>query len=221
MKVLITGCSWIQKMHKISTDFNYKSFGGQGLWKIYNEIKVNGKDYENIVVQLPTPIRNHPSCTSTTDRFNIFLKKIEQLGEERAAQDLLKEYKQKILDINKLHENIVFFLYNVGGYPLRHPYDLGKNADKELINFFRENNLKYLYLSFEGKAGYGLDEKEELDSEFWEYYHKENPHNQKNRTYKKYWSIIAPKTTIILDPHPNEKADRQAIELIKNYFKIK
>ena len=184
MKVLITGCSWIQKMWITDSNFYYKSFGGQGLWKIYNEINSNFKDYKNIVVQLPAPVRNHPTCRSTTNRFNIFLNKIKKLGEIKATQDLLEEYKQKILDINKLHKNIVFFLYNVGGYPLRHPYDFGENADKELINFFKENNLKHLYLSFEGKAGYGLDEKEELDFKFWEYYHQEYPQDQKNKTYK-------------------------------------
>ena len=221
--ILITGCSWIQKMHKYdNTNFTYKSYGGQGLWKIYNSLK-DLKDlssYQGIVVQLPAPVRNHPSSVSTTDRFNVFLSRIKKLGEQKAKEESINEYKQKILDINKLHKNIVFFLYNVGGYPLRHPYDFGKKADQELISFFRENGLQYLYLSFEGESGYGLNEKNEPNLEFWKYYHIENPHNQKNKDFKKHWSIIAPKGTIILDPHPNKKADIKALELIKNYFKI-
>tara|TARA_R100001377_G_scaffold75574_1_gene52189 strand:+ start:17056 stop:17733 length:678 start_codon:yes stop_codon:yes gene_type:complete len=221
--ILITGCSWIQKMHKYNdTDFIYKSYGGQGLWKIYNSLKdlKDSSSYQGIVVQLPAPVRNHPTNISTTDRFNLFLNRIEKLGEQKAREESINEYKQKILDINKLHKNIVFFLYNVGGYPLRHPYDFGKEADKELINFFEENNLQYLYLSFEEESGYGITEENGVLRDFWEYYHTENPYNQKNKNFKKYWSIISPKGTIILDPHPNKKADIKALELIKNYFKI-
>ena len=214
-KTLITGCSWIQKMHKYNSKFDYASFGGRGLWKIYNYLyKSNIDKYQTIIIQLPAPVRNDPNCKSTTDRFNIFLNSIKELGEQKASKIQLDNYKQKILDINSLHKNIHFFLYNVGGYPLRHPYDFGENADEDFINWLKENNLNHLHLSFENKAGYGLEEKNEPDLEFWEYYHKENPHSESNKQFKKYWSIISPKGTIIIDPHPNKKADKLALELI-------
>jgi hypothetical protein len=214
-KTLITGCSWIQEMYKYNSKFDYASFGGQGLWKIYNYLREgNIEGYETIIVQLPAPVRNHPNCTSTTDRFNNFLDSIKKSGEQKASKTQLDNYKQKILDINLLHKNIYFFLYNVGGYPLRHPYDFGENADKDFINWLKENNLNHLHLSFENQAGYGVKEKFEPDLEFWEYYHKENPHNRSDKQFKKYWSIIAPKNTIIFDPHPNKKADILALELI-------
>ena len=56
----------------------------------------------------------------------------------KEAREWLDSYKQKIIDINKLHNNIIFFLYNVGGYPFRHPYDFGKSIDKQLEGI-REN----------------------------------------------------------------------------------
>ena len=48
MKILVTGCSWIQAMHKQQilrgNDFTFKSFGGQGLWRIESYLKDIQKD---------------------------------------------------------------------------------------------------------------------------------------------------------------------------------
>mgnify|MGYP003645905157 CR=1 FL=1 len=219
--ILITGCSWVQKMYKYNTnyDYEYASFGGRGLWYIQDYLqsrKLN--NYDGIVIQLPTPIRNIIQSNDTTERFHNFIEQIKTLGEEPAATELLNEYKQTIIEINKLHDNIVFFLYNVGGYPLRHPYNFSDDADNNMLNFLKSNNLKHLYLSYEGESGYGLAEEECLDEEFWEYYHENNPFNG-NSTLKHYWNIIAPKNVIIKDPHPNETADRAALNLIDKYFK--
>ena len=217
--ILITGCSWVQKMHKYSTDYEYASFGGRGLWYIQNYLqskKLN--NYDGIVIQLPTPIRDIIKSNDTTQRFYNFIEQIKTNGEETAATELLNKYKQTIIEINKLHDNVVFFLYNVGGYPLRHPYNFSDDADNNMLTFLKSNNLKHLYLSYEGKSGYGLDEEECLDEEFWEYYHENNPLNG-TTILRRYWNIIAPKNVIIKDPHPNEIADKAALKLINKYFK--
>jgi len=222
MKIYITGCSWIQRMYKQKTksiDVNYNSYGGQGLWKIKDHLKSNNFDeYDSIIVQLPTPIRNDSISASTTDKFNQFISGINKFGEERVSKKMLDEYKEKIIEINKLHKRVVFFLYNVGGYPLRHPYDFGINSDNEMINFLKCNRLEHLYLSFEGKRGYGLIEEDCEDEEFWEFYHENNPANRKSKDFKKYWSLISPKGVISIDPHPNEKANKIALKLIEDYF---
>ena len=75
-----------------------------------------------------------------------------------------------------------------------------------------------MYLSYEGKSGYGLDEEECLDEEFWKYYHENNPLNG-TTILRRYWNIIAPKNVIIKDPHPNKTADIAALKLIDKYFK--
>ncbi len=72
----------------------------------------------------------------------------------------LDEYKEKIIEISKLGKKVVFFLYNVGGYPFRHPYDFGIDIDDKMVEFFRDNGLEHLYLSFEGKEGYGVKEED-------------------------------------------------------------
>ena len=224
MKILITGCSWVQRMHKQKypkdIDIDLKSFGGQGLWRIEEHLKIfDVRVYDYVFIQLPTPIRNDAESKSTTSKFNKFINDIKKIGEKPAVDKWLNNYKQKIIDVNKLHKNIVFFLYNVGGYPLRHPYDYGVNIDNEMIEFLKQSDLNHIYLSFEGMAGYGMDEEKCDDSEFWEYYHINNPANQSNKDFKKYWSIISPKGWISLDPHPNEKANKDAIDMICNYIR--
>ena len=156
MKTLITGCSWIQRMHKQNKiknlDIDYASFGGQGLWKISDYLKSRDLNvYDSIVVQLPTPIRNDAVSKSTTDKFNQFINQIKDLGIQEASNKIMSDYKDKIFEINQLHDKVVFFLYNVGGYPFRHPYDFGVNIDNEMIRFFEDNQLEHLYLSFESK----------------------------------------------------------------------
>ena len=223
MKILITGCSWVQRMDKQNypkdIDIDLKSFGGQGLWTIESYLKGIQKDtFDFIFVQLPTPVRNEINSVSTTEKFNEFIGDIKKMGEKVAANKWLTEYKQKIIDINKIHKNIVFFLYNVGGYPFRHPYDYGKDIDNKMVDFFKKAKLSHINLSFEGIAGYGLNETKCDDLEFWEYYHINNPKNQSDKDFKKYWSIISPKNWISIDPHPNKKADKLALDMICNYI---
>jgi hypothetical protein len=206
-----------QKIKDVEVD--YLSFPGQGLWKIEKYLRSCDLDrFDAIVIQLPTPIRNSESSTNTTNRFKMFVKQIKKLGEIKASKRMLDEYKEKIVEINKLDKKVVFFLYNVGGYPLRHPYDFGMDIDDKMIEFFRDNRLEYLYLSFEGKGGYGMKEDECEDEEFWEFYHENNPANRKSKDFKKYWSIISPEGVISIDPHPNEKANKIALKLIEDYF---
>jgi|TARA_R100000030_G_scaffold100468_2_gene93598 hypothetical protein len=224
MKILITGCSWVQRMHKQKypkdIDIDLKSFGGQGLWRIKQHFKIVNTDiYDYIFIQLPTPIRNDADSFSTSDKFRQFLKAIEEMGEDVASEKWLADYRKKILEINEMHDNIVFFLYNNGGYPLRHPYDFGEDADKEMIDFLEKSNLNHIYLSFEGKPGYGLKEDKCDDDEFWDYYHRNNPMNSTSEMFKKYWHIVSPKGWISLDPHPNETANKEALDIICYYVR--
>ena len=221
MNILITGCSWVQRMKKqkelVTDGMRFKSFGGQGLHRIEEHLdKCDTDDIDYVFLQLPTPIRSGFSM-STTEKFKEFVSVIKEVGEDVASKKWLDSYKQKIFDINKLHNNIIFFLYNVGGYPFRHPYDFGKSIDKKMLDFFEDNGLKSIYLSFEGKAGYGIVEEICADEEFWEYYHINNPKNRSDKYFKKYWSLISPKGWISIDPHPSSKADKLALKLILDY----
>ena len=86
MKIFLTGCSWIQRMHRLTGGdmrtgevddvvIDYESFGGQGLWKIEHHLKLDDfSQYDFVVIQLPTPIRNEVHCINTTLRFKDFIK---------------------------------------------------------------------------------------------------------------------------------------------------
>jgi len=87
-----------------------------------------------------------------------------------------------------------------------------------VLILIEDNQLEHLYLSFESKKGYGSIEEDCDDEEFWEYYHENNPANRKSKNFKKYWSLISPRGVISIDPHPNQKANKIALELINNYF---
>ena len=221
MKVLITGCSWIQDMHRQADnkDYVFKSWGGQGLWRIENYLQnIKTEKFDYIFVQLPTPVRNKIDCSSTTIRFKKFISDINKVGKEEAGKKWLNVYKEKIIDISKINENIIFFMYNVGGYPFRHPFDYGKDIEYKMVNFFKESSISYIRLSFENTSGYGVKEEKCEDWEFWNYYHKTNPKNQ-NKEFRKYWSIISPKGWISLDPHPNDRANKIAFGKINEFIK--
>ena len=225
--ILVTGCSWVQRMENhnkknINNRFNfeYLSYGGQGLWKIEKILKKFNisEEYDTVVVQLPTPIRNKIDNNNTTELFCNFVDSFNSDKEEKkAAKEMLDKYKQKIIEINKLHKNVVFFLYNVGGYPFRHPYDFGKNIDSKIINFLKDNDLNHIYLSFEGKKGYAIKEENNMDKEFWSYYYENWPVALKG-DYNKKSSLIGAPEVLIQDPHPSQKADIEALNKLRLYI---
>ena len=121
-KVLVTGCSWVMRMGPHTQNeiydgvsFKYASFSGQGLWKIEQVLKYMSdlNDYDYVVVQLPAPVRNTVNGADTTERFCTLIDSFDEIGKEFAIKNSIDEYKQKIKDINILHDNIIFFWYNI------------------------------------------------------------------------------------------------------------
>ena len=53
MNILITGCSWIQRMknqkHLVTDGMSFRSFGGQGLCVIENHLNDNVKIISNYI----------------------------------------------------------------------------------------------------------------------------------------------------------------------------
>ena len=98
MNILITGCSWIQRMknqkHLVTDGMSFRSFGGQGLCVIENHLnKCDTDNIDYVFLQLPTPIRNNFSM-STTERFKEFVSDIKKMGEDGASKKWLDSYKQ-------------------------------------------------------------------------------------------------------------------------------
>ena len=240
-KVLVTGCSWVMRMGPHTQNeiydgvsFKYASFSGQGLWKIEQVLKYmsegrsvspnhswnNGvhsylNDYDYVVVQLPTPVRNTVNGADTTERLCTLIDSFDEIGKEFAIKNSIDEYKQKIKDINILHDNIIFFWYNIVGYPFRHPFDYGDKIIGGMYKFFEDYN--FIHLSFEGKPGYHLKERPETDEEFVDYYYKTYPSGLKGK-YNDNSCLSKVPGTIVENPHPNQKADLVALRKIYDYI---
>ena len=227
MRILCIGCSWTEGWpHHLPESFNFhkSSLHGLGLGKIKQTFEDKGfiEKFDVAIWQLPTPIRTFwPG--DTTDSHRDFVNSFE--GKPRTAiRKLMKEYKDIILEINKLHPNVVFFLYNTGGYPLRHPFDFGKDIDKKFIEFFRENDLRHIYLSFEGLAGYCKQEEDCDDSEYKDFVEKNMKRILKigkpyrDKMDEKYWVWQHPENRIIYDPHPSKRANKIAAKTVRDYI---
>ena len=223
-KVLIAGCSFVQRMGPHTQNeiydgvsFKYASFGGQGLWKIEQVLKYMSdlNDYDYVVVQLPAPVRNTVNGADTTERFCTLIDSFDEIGKEFAIKNSIDEYKQKIKDINILHDNIIFFWYNIVGYPFRHPFDYGDKIIGGMYKFFEDYN--FIDLSFEGKPGYHLKERPETDEEFVDYYYKTYPSGLKGK-YNDNCCLSKVPGTIVEDGHPNQKADLVALRKIYDYI---
>jgi hypothetical protein len=239
MRILCTGCSWTDVWPNHlpdSINFHKASLHGAGLGNLHKLLVEKGSDkrefaskFGMIICQLPTPIRSHEGA-DTTDKHKKFVDSFgdkddeENYLEEVAKEKLLTEYKNKILEMNKLHPEIVFFLYNTGGYPLRHPFDFGEDVDEKLIEFFKENNLKHIYLSFEGVPGYCKQEEDCDDLEYKDFVEKNMKRVLKiksiyrNRMNEDYWVWQHPENRIIYDPHPSKRADKIAAKTVRKYI---
>ena len=222
MRVLCIGCSWTDKWPdylKLVSPIK-RSFHGGGLSLIEKTIKnyQNNVEIEAVVCQLPTPIRTF-SRGDTEQSHQNFVHSFQQ-NKQDSIEKLLTEYKDLLLDINNLHSNVIFFLYNTGGYPLRHPFDFGEDIDNQFVKFFQDNNMKHIHLSFEGKSGYCKKEEDCDDLDYKNYAEKNMRRGLTGRSNlsKKYWVWQHPKNRIIYDAHPNENADKVAAKVVEEYI---
>ena len=244
-RILCIGCSWTRvwprKLPYQNTKYKLtkKAMDGHGLNDIYNHLKHHAKKFDDIIVQLPTPIR------SFRDRFlfsyntgNQFKNFIDSWNDEsidviidktsfkkRAIEDLLRKYKNTILKINELHPNVHFFLYNTGGYPFRHPFDFGETIDKDMIDWFKYKDIKHIYLTLENKPGFCTGEQHDVDDEYREYAMKQmskkalSPVGHKNRPELiDNWVAQHPPHCLVLNAHPNDNGDNMAAETVQKYL---
>tara|TARA_Y100000004_G_scaffold195559_1_gene262887 strand:- start:3863 stop:4573 length:711 start_codon:yes stop_codon:yes gene_type:complete len=232
MKVLCIGCSWTDEWPNFLSDsFNVEkiSLHGKGLGAIIKELEIKLKrdeeseeKYGVVICQLPTPLRTF-SGDSTMVAHRRFVQTLNQ-SLENPIEKLLTKYKTQISEINQLHSNVVFFLYNTGGYPLRHPFDFGEDIDNQFVKFFQESNMKHIYLSFEGKPGYCKQEEDCDDSEYKSFVEKNMKRilkiNQKWRGMmaEKFWVWQHPENRVIYDPHPSKRADKLAAKAVEEYL---
>lgn len=209
--ILCIGCSWSKNYPKyLQRPKSWVTFGGQGLPEFLDHLgKVPLDHYSSIVVQLPTPIRSFEcKIENPAQRTRCMFKAFVESGTGQSV--LLARYLDEAVQISELHPNVLFFLYNVGGYPFRHPFTFDQPGEPNIRRLFRELGLDLITLSFEGKPGYAKKE-EKVDPIVRSKYMVDQIVHQ---GYGYEWNVEHPPDHVILDAHPNEKADRLAAKLI-------
>ena len=195
MKIFSIGCSWNESWPDFindNKDVTKVAMHGKGIKEIYNKmLNQDLKEY---------------------DYFN-------EVGEDTACNNLLNSYKDDILLINSLHDNVIIFLYNTGGYPLRHPFDFGENIDYNFVDFFKNNNLKHVYLTFESIPGHCRHEEEWDDPEFKDYVEKSVKRMlDMHGTADEKWVWHHPDNIMIFDAHPSKKSNLVAAKKIEEFI---
>jgi hypothetical protein len=172
------------------------------------------KDF--LIVQLPTPVRGilrdgaKPKINTRS-----YISKYESLektvGVEESRKDIISYYKLQLCEINSLHENVVFFIFNTGGYPFRYPYDFGDETQSEIIDYLKEANFNYFIVDFESKPNCGVYEVD----------YDESYGKQVSKTLREKIAMancIHPPGKLILDPHPSEHAAIEALKICEKYL---
>tara|TARA_R110000824_G_scaffold173550_4_gene351692 strand:+ start:519 stop:1208 length:690 start_codon:yes stop_codon:yes gene_type:complete len=227
MKIFSIGCSWNESWPDFindNKDVTKVAMHGKGIKEIYNKmLNQDLKEYDYVVVQLPTPIRSfkYPELSGVATRqYHInFVNSFNEVGEDTACNNLLNSYKDDILLINSLHDNVIIFLYNTGGYPLRHPFDFGENIDYNFVDFFKNNNLKHVYLTFESIPGHCRHEEEWDDPEFKDYVEKSVKRMlDMHGTADEKWVWHHPDNIMIFDAHPSKKSNLVAAKKIEEFI---
>tara|TARA_R110000824_G_scaffold60853_5_gene162340 strand:+ start:6308 stop:7081 length:774 start_codon:yes stop_codon:yes gene_type:complete len=239
-KIYTIGCSWSHFLfdeyknsifiEAFASKYAYNhnrgesySLPGHGLGHIRNILESSSEssvygECDYMIVQLPTPIRSvlndKTSAMNTVGYMKEYQKLVSTVGREAAINHLFGVYTQEIEKINDMHENVVFFLYNSGGYPFRHPVvlDTEEKFESRIENFFIEKRIKSISLNFEGEPGYTVDEIDCLDDEM----RTLDPGNSK-LSQNMWWlgNCVHPPEKLIIDAHPNKKAAKKAICLIE------
>ncbi len=225
MKIFSIGCSWNESWPDFISDdkdVTKVAMHGKGIKEIRNEmLNHNLNEYDYVVVQLPTPIRSfrYPELAGLATRvYHVnFVDSFKEQDEDTACDNLLNSYKEDILSISSLHKNVIIFLYNTGGYPLRHPFDFGKDIDDRFVDFFQDNNLKFVYLSYEGVPEHCRHEEEWDDPEFKDYVQKSVKRllDMHGRADEK-WVWQHPENIMIFDAHPSEKSNKKAAKVVED-----
>ena len=240
------GCSWIHEFNmqlakskkiqgcgsvtapKRSQGLYSEGLAGHGLNHIKEILKFSSEmsEYQEkdvLLVQLPTPVRGilrdgHRPRTNTKGYIEAYKDLVETIGVEEAEEDLFSYYKKCLEEINSFHKNVVFFIFNTGGYPFRHPLDFGSTAQKEIISFLKEKKFNHLIVDYEGLPDCGRIEQYGSKKDLERILNKpKSVPSYKSHIPDWLTNCIHPPGKIILDAHPNKDAALKAVAALEDY----
>ncbi|HUW31155.1 MAG TPA: hypothetical protein VM223_06045 [Planctomycetota bacterium] len=226
IRVLCTGCSWSYRwpglMHFHDIVWEDRG-GGLGLYQMRNRLAQQpllAADW--LVVQLPTPIRSAEASRTplvntagTLGCFSWFVKRFHGIGEKAARKELLRRYIQEIESINAMHKRVLFFHYNVGGYPFRSPFDFGAKIAGQLHSDLCAAGLHIVECDLGGLPGYAIKEHEGDRGKGPIVIHRSGKPIELDRR----WHVVDPPGRWIEDVHPNHRADLLAATAVEEYIR--
>ena len=212
MNIHLIGCSWIRGLKGTLNQVSDFKVGGRGrpghglnhLHKILTQEDLDSSDF--IFVQLPTPVRSALKEESSKPSRNT-LQYMKECPPDK-CMEVMAYYREVMLEIDKLHKRVVFFVFNTAGYPFRHPTDFGSLCEEEMIQFMKEKGLSFITLNLEGQEDMVLKEIVSMYEEEISYMPNIKTHH-----------IIHPKGKLILDSHPNKEAIEKAARIIEAYVR--
>jgi hypothetical protein len=245
MKIYSIGCSWNHRLAPALRDLGYEVAGseesrirkGNIAWSdglagfglthietIINKELETIKNNDILLVQLPTPVRSvlkdSLPLQNTSSYINDFERLKKLVGKENANIEVLEDYKNHLISISKLHKRVIFLIFNVGGYPFRHPCDFGKECESNIIEFIKQQNFEFVYRTFESQRGYSVNEIEVSELQKKELIESVKTQKTHTESYKSIYShCIHPNETFIIDAHPNELSASIFANDISKYLK--
>jgi hypothetical protein len=199
MKILCIGCSWSENYPDLigePYEVTKIAMHGYGLGDFFQKLArdVDLAEFKRVFVQLPTPVRSYPDDPYLQiKRTGYLMNQFVKSG--WTDHKLLKVYLDEMNRLSVLHRDVYFFMYNVGGYPMRHPYDFGEHSEERLIVEMINNGYNFIRLSLESQEGFAKHE-EECDPIFRQRFIQGAQQH-----------TVHPPGRIIIDAHPNKSAD--------------
>ena len=208
-RILCAGCSWSRSWPGMMAQIlqvDWISGGGKSLGWIREQVcALEWSAYDAIIIQVPTPIRSIKNTgLNTRGCLDRFMDESRSLTERLCRKLTMDQYRQDAYKLASTIDGVLFFVYNVGGYPFRCPYEFGDDSEKKFTEWLTRKRIRHTLLSFEGKPGYAKVERAEAMPDQWF-----NPIDSPGHR--------------IHDPHPNPTADALAAKhieevLIDAYF---
>ena len=239
--VYYIGDSWNKFSSKIKNDIAngwYLMLNGAGIEKIWHHTKDFRKQADITIFTIPGMIRSvqfmkggikpeNMPFNSDTHKGNYFWAR-KFYGYMKSNPNFLDEflsyYYSLLTQYYEEQENLVYFIFNTGGWPYRHPYNMAyhgiEDFEQTMLDWFEESGMRYTYLNLQGQKGMCELEEDAPDKEFVERFGREYFDKQLGWKVPACYSDIDmyPKDTIILDHHPSHKAQEIAVQHINDYL---
>ena len=222
------GDSWNEFAKHI--DNNYLKFNGAGLEKIWDSSRKSRSLADITVFSIPCMVRSvqfmkggynnvHNNTYFWSKKFYDYM-----ISDSNFLDEFLSYYCGLLTKYYEEQKNLVYFIFNTGGFPYRHPYNMEyhgvKDFEQTMLDWFEDSGMRYTYLNLQGQKGMCRKEEDVPNEAFVERYGREYLYKTLG------WNIpacyhdidIYPKNTLILDHHPSEQAQKIGAQHIQDYI---